>query len=93
MEQIGIGVALRRALDDQRQRSEICEAVGWDGSDVSRIKANTQGIKLEYIDAVMRVLGYVAVEPAYMEFLAYGCRVGANCSCARSGGGACGSHK
>ena len=91
MENIGISQAIRCALDDPRLKAKILEAAGWDASAVTRIKSDQQGIKLDRIDDVMRVLGYVAVEPSYMDFLAYGCRVGANCHCARTGGGACGS--
>lgn len=90
MERVGIGLAIRRALDDPKKRAEICAVTGWESSDVSRIKAGNQGIKLDNLDDVMKVLGYVCVEPAYMDFLSYGCRVGAACQCAREGRGSCG---
>lgn len=88
-ERIGIETAIRRALDDQRKCGEIMSATGWSASDVSRVKSGQQGIKIEYIDAILASLGYVAVEPAYMDFLAYGCKIGSNCKCAREGGGSC----
>lgn len=90
MEKVGFGLALRRALDDPNRRAELCEHTGWKDSDVSRIKSGQQGVKIEHLDGVMRIVGVVGVEPAYMDFLAYGCQVGASCRCAREGKGACG---
>ena len=75
MENIGISQAIRRALDDPRLKPKILEAAGWDASAVTRIKSDQQGIKLDRIDDVMRVW-----LPSR-----------ANCHCARTGGGACGS--
>ncbi len=87
MERIGIEQAIRKALDDPRKCADIRLATGWDDSAISRIKSGQQGIKLEYIDAIMKVLGYVMVEPAYLDFLAYGCQIGAACRCMRMDGG------
>ena len=92
MKKVGLEQALRNALDDKRKCAEIQKLTGWESSDISRIKSGQQGIKLELLDAVIGALGYVPVEPRYLDYLAIGNEIGSNCQCARAGYGTCGMH-
>lgn len=82
--------AFRVALTDPHIRKEIRDRMGWDDSQVSRFLSGQMGVTIDKIDTAIDVLGMVVSSRQYMDFLAYGARVGAACECARSGMGECG---
>lgn len=83
--------SFRQYLTDPRLKPTVMEALGWDDSQVSRFLSNQMGITIDKIDAAIEVLGMVVTSPGYMDFLAYGAKIGANCHCARAGMGECGT--
>ena len=83
--------SFRQYLTDPRLKPTVMEALGWDDSQVSRFLSGGMGVTIDKIDAAIEVLGMVVTTPAYMDFLAYGAKIGANCHCARAGAGDCGS--
>jgi len=82
--------AFRTALADPALRRSVCDRLGWDDSQVSRFLSGQMGLTIDKVDAAIEVLGMVVTTPQYMDFLAYGARIGANCHCARQGMGECG---
>lgn len=82
--------AFRQALTDPAARAAARDRLGWDDSQVSRFLSGQMGLTIDKVDAAVQVLGMVVTTPAYMDFLAYGARIGANCHCARAGMGECG---
>jgi|GEM_PF-403585 len=82
--------ALRQALSDPRTRAAARDRLEWDDSQVSRFLSGQMGLTIEKIDAAIEVLGMVVTTANYMDFLAYGARIGASCYCARAGAGECG---
>ena len=82
--------ALRNALTNPKSCALVRERLGWDGSQVSKFLSGQMGVTIDKIDAAIEVLGMVVTTPGYMDFLAYGARIGANCHCARAGMGECG---
>jgi len=82
----------RQALTDPRTKAVVRDALGWDESQVSRFLSGGMGITIDKVDAAISALGAVVTSPAYMDFLAYGAKIGANCHCARAGMGECGRH-
>jgi len=85
--------AFRQALTDPELRSQACSRLGWDDSQVSRFLSGQMGLPINKIDAAIEVLGMVVTTPRYMDFLAYGASIGANCHCARAGMGECGGRR
>ena len=83
--------SFRVALTDPRQRKQVRDHLGWDDSQVSRFLSGQTGIPIEKLDAAIEALSMVVTSRQYMDFLAYGARVGAACECARRGQGECGS--
>ena len=81
--------AFRRALTDPGTRQETRNRIGWDDSQVSRFLSGQMGLPIDKIDAAIAALSMVVTTPGYMDFLAYGARIGANCHCARAGMGEC----
>ena len=82
--------AFRHALTDPATRGRARERLGWDDSQVSRFLSGQQGVPIDKLDAAIDVLGMVVTTPGYLDFLAYGARIGANCHCVRQGMGECG---
>ncbi|MBV2180914.1 MAG: DNA-binding protein [Castellaniella sp.] len=82
--------AFRAALTDNELSSEICKRVGWDSTQVSRFLSGQMGLTIGKLDSAIEALGMVVASREYMDFLAYGAKVGASCECARSGAGECG---
>lgn len=85
--------AFRQALTDPSVRQAARSRLGWDESQVSRFLSGQTGLTIDKIDAAIEVLGMVVTTPRYMDFLAYGASIGANCHCARAGMGECGSRR
>lgn len=81
---------LRAALSEPHKKAEILEATGWDESMPSKVLSGHAGITLEKLDKALQSLGLVVVPVSYMEYLAFGNKIGTNCSCARAGYGVCG---
>lgn len=84
--------ALRVALTDPLIKSEILDATGWDESMPSKVLSGHAGITLEKLDKALQSLGLVVVPVSFMEYLAFGNKIGTNCSCARAGYGVCGKN-
>ncbi len=82
--------AFRQALTDPSVRQTVRDRMGWDDSQVSRFLSGQMGLTIDKIDQAIDVLGMVVTSPSYMDFLAYGAKIGANCHCARAGMGECG---
>lgn len=82
--------AFRAALTDASLSADICKRVGWDSTQVSRFLSGQMGLTIGKMDAAIEALGMIVASREYMDFLAYGARVGAACECARSGYGECG---
>jgi len=82
--------AFRQALTDPHTRKRARDRLEWDDSQVSRFLSGQLGLTIDKIDAAIEVLGMVVTSPGYMDFLAYGAKIGANCHCARAGAGECG---
>lgn len=85
--------AFRQALTDPAMRQNVRDRLGWDDSQVSRFLSGQSGLTIDKVDAAMEVLGMVVTTPRYMDFLAYGASIGANCHCARAGMGECGTRR
>lgn len=83
--------ALRNALTNPRTCGYVRDRLSWDSSQVSKFLSGTMGLTIDKVDAAIEALGMVVTTPAYMDFLAYGAKIGANCHCARAGAGDCGS--
>ncbi|MNK69783.1 hypothetical protein D3C87_891790 [compost metagenome] len=76
---------------DKAKRMEVMQAAGWkDESSISQVLNGGSGIKLEHLDAVLKVFGLSIVEQWYMDYLAHGNSIGANCCRARLSQGTCG---
>lgn len=90
MQRIDLATAIRRRLTDSANRTALIAAMGWSGSDASRILAGQQGIPLEKLDTLMTEIGYVPVESKYLSAMQTMCVVGSQCECALAGKGACG---
>lgn len=82
--------SFRQLLTDPEARQQVKNRMGWDDSQVSRFLSGQMGLTIDKIDQAIAVLGMVVTNPSYMDFLAYGAKIGANCHCAREGMGACG---
>lgn len=82
--------AFRQALTDPSLKAVAKEKLGWDESQVSRFLSGQMGLTIDKIDQAIEVLDMVVTTVSYMDFLAYGARIGANCHCARQGLGECG---
>lgn len=82
--------SFRMLLTDPRQRKEIRDRMGWDDTQVSRFLSGQMGLTIDKLDAAIEALAMVVTSRQYMDFLAYGARVGAACECARRGQGECG---
>lgn len=82
--------AFRSALTDPDTREALRARLAWDDSQVSRFLSGQMGLTIDKIDAAVEALGMVITTGGYMDFLAYGARIGANCHCARAGMGECG---
>lgn len=73
--------------------SAVAEAAGWDGPNVSRVLSGQQGVTIGKIDAIVHAAGFVLVSRKYLEAIGTLSEVGANCHCARAGGGECGANR
>ncbi|USY26690.1 helix-turn-helix domain-containing protein [Alcaligenes sp. 1735tsa3] len=82
--------AFRQALTDPSFKASFRERLGWDESQVSRFLSGQMGLTIDKIDQAIELLGMVVTTPSYIDFLAYGARIGANCHCVRQGLGECG---
>ncbi|PRP68741.1 DNA-binding protein [Chromobacterium amazonense] len=82
---------LRSALTNPRTASKVADSLNWDNSQVSRFLSGQMGLTIDKIDTAVQALGYVCVQPKYLDAMATLCQVGANCACARKGLGECGS--
>jgi len=83
--------ALRNALTNPKTCDAVRERLEWDSSQVSKFLSGGMGVTINKIDAAIEALGMVVTTPGYMDFLAYGAKIGANCYCARAGAGDCSS--
>jgi hypothetical protein len=80
---------LLRSLS-KAQRMDILAATGWkDDSSISQVINGGSGIKLEHLDAILRILGLSIQEDWYMDYLGRGNAIGANCCRARASMGIC----
>jgi len=82
--------ALRAALSDPKDKQRVMEIIGWDNTQASRYLSGQMGIVEDKLDAAIAAVGFVAVTPKYINWLAEGCEIGAHCQCARDGLGVCG---
>lgn len=82
--------AFRSSLTDPYTRKVVRDRLGWDDSQVSRFLSGQTGVTIDKLDAAIEALAMVVTSRAYMDFLAFGARVGAACECARAGQGECG---
>lgn len=85
---------IRKALTTMSKatRAEVMQAAGWkDESSITQVLNNNAGIKLEQLDAILKVFGLSIVEQWYMDYLARGNAIGANCCRARLSQGTCGA--
>lgn len=85
---------IRKALTTMSKstRAEVMQAAGWkDESSITQVLNNNAGIKLEQLDAILEVFGLSIVEQWYMDYLARGNAIGANCCRARLSQGTCGA--
>ncbi|CAB3846330.1 MAG: hypothetical protein ACWGIK_00755 [Achromobacter pulmonis] len=85
---------IRKALTtmSKARRAEVMQAAGWkDESSITQVLNNNAGIKLEQLDAILEVFGLSIVEQWYMDYLARGNAIGANCCRARLSQGTCGA--
>lgn len=90
---ITIEKIVRQMLSDKEGRLVIAQAAGWKdpSSTSSRVISGQQGLMLEDIDAIVQAAGLTVVSPKYLDWLATGARIGANCWCERNNmGGSCG---
>nr|WP_301291172.1 helix-turn-helix transcriptional regulator [Robbsia andropogonis] len=85
--------AFRQAASNADLQSRVLEVTGWDRSMISKVISGGAGITLDKLDSVLEVLGLVITTPGYMDWLAQGNEIGANCKCARRGYGACGNRQ
>lgn len=83
--------ALRNALTNPKTCGVMRDRLGWDASQVSKFLSGGMGVTIDKVDVAIEALGMVVTTPGYMDFLAYGAKIGANCHCARAGAGDCGS--
>lgn len=75
---------------DKRGRMEIAELTGWqDDSSVSHCLSGKVGIPLQKLDAILKYFDLAIVERGYMDYLAKGNAIGANCCKARLSLGFC----
>jgi hypothetical protein len=84
---------LRRALLNmsKEQRQAVMRAAGWDDdSSVSKVLTGNAGIKLDQLDAILAIFGLTVAEVDYMNYLAKGNTIGANCCRTRASRGQCG---
>ncbi|CAB3889194.1 hypothetical protein LMG26788_03751 [Achromobacter pulmonis] len=85
---------IRKALTtmSKAKRADVMQAAGWkDESSITQVLNNNAGIKLEQLDAILEVFGLSIVEQWYMDYLARGNAIGANCCRARLSQGTCGA--
>lgn len=85
---------VRKALTtmSKAKRADVMQAAGWkDESSITQVLNNNAGIKLEQLDAILEVFGLSIVEQWYMDYLARGNAIGANCCRARLSQGTCGA--
>lgn len=89
---ISNGSTIERMLRQQLSQpgNAVAEAAGWDASNTSRFLSGQQGVPIGKIDAVVQAAGYVLVSKTYLDAIGTLGLVGANCRCARAGGGECG---
>ncbi|SOE49099.1 hypothetical protein [Orrella dioscoreae] len=86
---------IRKALTSmtKAQRAKVMQAAGWkDESSINQVLNGNAGVKLEQLDAILDVFGLALVEQWYMDYLARGNTIGANCCRARLSQGTCGAH-
>ena len=91
--QITVAKVIRQMLSDKADRQLIALAAGWSdpSSTSSRVLSGQQGILLDDLDKVITAAGLTIVTPKYLDWLAIGARIGANCWCERNNmGGSCG---
>jgi len=81
---------LRSALTNPRVSTQVADALSWDNSQVSRFLSGTLGLTIDKVDIAIQALGFVCVQPKYLDAMATLCQVGASCACARKGLGECG---
>ena len=86
------GGTIERMLRAQLSQpgNAVADAAGWDASNTSRFLSGQQGVPIGKIDAVVQAAGFVLVSRKYLEAIGTLGEVGANCKCAREGGGECG---
>ncbi|MBO9333222.1 hypothetical protein GHR37_29290 [Achromobacter xylosoxidans] len=85
---------VRKALTtmSKAKRADVMQAAGWkDESSITQVVNNNAGIKLEQLDAILEQFGLSIVEQWYMDYLARGNAIGANCCRARLSQGTCGA--
>lgn len=85
---------IRKALTtmSKAKRADVMQAAGWkDESSITQVLNNNAGIKLEQLDAILEEFGLSIVEKWYMDYLARGNTIGANCCRARLSQGTCGA--
>lgn len=86
---------LRKALTNmsKAKKAEVMKAAGWkDESSITQVVSGNVGIKIDQLDAILEVFGMAIVEQWYMDYLARGNSIGANCCRARLSQGTCGAH-
>lgn len=87
---------VRKALTtmSKAKRADVMQAAGWkDESSITQVVNNNAGIKLEQLDAILEQFGLSIVEQWYMDYLARGNAIGANCCRARLSQGTCGADR
>lgn len=87
---------IRKALTtmSKAKRADVMQAARWkDESSITQVLGNNAGIKLEQLDAILEEFGLAIVEKWYMDYLARGNTIGANCCRARLSQGTCGAER
>ncbi|ANN70898.1 helix-turn-helix transcriptional regulator [Bordetella bronchialis] len=87
-----IETMLRQSMTDQDLRQTILDATGWDATMLSKVQSGHAGVTLDKLDALCRAVRVSVVPIDYMDYLARGNTIGANCYCARASMGQCGSN-
>jgi transcriptional regulator with XRE-family HTH domain len=85
-----IETQLRAALSDARRRDQVLAATEWDRSMISKVMSGDTGITIDKLDALCAVLGLSMVSTEYLDYLARGNAIGANCCRTRASRGQCG---
>lgn len=72
------------------KRIDLLTACGWkNDSSISQILKGNAGVMLVDLEPMLEVLGLTIVEKEYMDYLATGNTIGANCCRARASQGFC----